>query len=234
MKKIAFWISIVLCAALLAFASACTGSSAAYQLSPLPAPAPDSDNMFGIDKNINVVTTESGVSSIEEYLNRPDVAYFDVRMFYDPAGFSVIGGEANLTQTLPGYRVVPFPYLGTLSEMPVPNAYEGKCLYNIVWGADGGITSITPNYAESERIIGEIFPKDKAIFFMCGGGGYSALARTMLIKLGWDANKIYNTGANWFYTGDKGIDLKISSTNSEIATWRVDYAFIDFDTLTPR
>ena len=68
---------------------------------------------------------------------------------------------------------------------------------------------------------------------MCGGAGYAALTRGLLIHMGWDANLIYHVGANWSYEGNRGIDLRIAGEDSEIATWRADYIFIDFENLTP-
>jgi len=195
----------------------------AEQLEPLPPPEPDG-GPFGVDVNINMTT-------IDDFLNRPDVAYVDMRMLYDPARFEAIGGDPNLSRTLPGYRIVPYPFLATLSAMPVENAYEGLTLYDVVWG-ENEITSISANYAESELILNELFPKDKVIFIMCGGAGYSALTRALLVHLGWDENKIYSTGGNWYYEGNESVDLTVNGNNQKIATWRANYAFIDFDKLT--
>jgi len=192
-------------------------------LSALPPPEPDG-GPFGVDVNINMTT-------IDGYLGRPDVAYIDVRMLYDPADFPSIGGVASLTQTLPGYRIVPYPFIATLSAMPVDNAYEGVTLFDVVWGEGREILSITPNYSESEIILNDLFPKDKIIFLMCGGAGYSSLTRVLLIHLGWEENMIYHTGGNWHYEGNMAIDMTISATDSNIATWRANYAYIDFDRL---
>ena len=43
---------------------------------------------------------------------------------------------------------------------------------------------------------------------MCGGGGYAGMTKDLLVKLGWDAHKIYNVGAYWTYTGDNNIEVK--------------------------
>jgi hypothetical protein len=86
-------------------------------------------------------------------------------------------------------------------------------------------------------IMEELFPKDKAIFLMCGGGGYAGMTKQLLICLGWDENKIYNTGANWNYTGDHALELVVypedKDGNKIYATWRADYAYIDFERLHP-
>jgi len=225
MKKTQALLSILFCLALLA--AACANGSptdSQEQFDPLPPPEPDG-GPFGVDVNINM-------STIDDFLGRPDVTYIDVRMLYDPADFEAIGGISSLTRTLPGYRIVPFPFLGTLSAMPVDNAYTGDCLFEIVWGDGHEILEAKPNFAESEFILNELFPKDKAIFFMCGGGGYSALTRALLVHHGWDANMIYNTGGNWLYEGNMALDMTISASNPGIATWRANYAFIDFDNLT--
>jgi len=215
----------VLCLLLLLSSCAAQGSPTdSQELTTLPIPEPDG-GPFGVDVNININT-------IDDFLGRSDVTYIDMRMLYDPAEFEAIGGISNLTQTLPGYRIVPFPFLGTLSAMPVANAYDGERLFEIVWGEGHEILSATPNYAESEIILSQLFPKDKVIFLMCGGGGYSALTRALLVNQGWDAGMIYNTGGNWHYEGNMSLDLTISASNPDIATWRANYAFIDFEHLT--
>ena len=226
MKKNSIPVIILFCLMLLLVSCANDDSPAdSQELTVLPPPEPDG-GPFGVDVNINMNT-------IDNYLGRPDVAYVDVRMLYDPADFEAIGGDSTLSRTLPGYRIAPLPYIATLSAMPVGNAYDGVKLFDVVWGENGGITSISANYAESSIILDELFPKDKIIFLMCGGAGYSSLVRALLIHQGWDESRIYHTGGNWHYEGDKSLDLTISSTNRNIATWRANYAFIDFEHLTP-
>ena len=44
---------------------------------------------MGIDKNINEAT-------IDEYLNRPDSVYRDMRMLEDPGNYEAIGGDRLL------------------------------------------------------------------------------------------------------------------------------------------
>ena len=230
MKKSYLLLSVLLCLAL--FLSACNAeisdtstqeTNKTETLSILPPPEPD-NGPFGIDSNINM-------STIDDFLNRPDVAYIDVRMLYDPANYEAIGGISRLTQTLPGYRVTPFPFIANLGTLPVEGRYEGDTLFTIVWGENRGeVVEITPNYVESEMILSELFPKDKIIFLMCGGAGYSSLARGLLLSQGWDPSKVYHTGGNWHYTGSKGLDMQFGDGDG-IATWRVNYAHIDFSRL---
>ena len=86
-------------------------------------------------------------------------------------------------------------------------------------------------------ILEELFPKDQAIFLMCGGGGYAGMMKELLIYLGWDPELLYNVGANWTYTGDHAQELVIYPEDADgekiYATWRADYAYLDFDRLHP-
>jgi len=199
-------------------------------MNALPSPDVDSNSMFGVDKNINM-------STIDNFLGRDDVAYIDVRMLFDPADFAAIGGEADLTRTIRGFRVVPYPFVATLSQLPVSGAYVGPCLYTLTWNENGGVASAAPNFEEADMVLGELFPKDKAIFLMCGGGGYSGMMKSLLIHLGWDETLLYNIGGNWTYTGENTLELTVypedAADHRIYATWRADYATIDFSRLHP-
>ena len=154
MKKL-LSISVVLL--LLLSLAACGTASKAPAQKPLPAAAPDASSQFGVDKNINMATVDS-------WLGRTDVAYRDVRLLFDTADFAAIGGQADLTRTIRGFRIVPYPYMATLPALPVSGAYGGERLFDVTWGTDGSIASAKPNYAESKMILEELFPKDKAVF----------------------------------------------------------------------
>lgn len=221
MKKHYFLFTLIL---MLSILSAC-GTT---EQPKLPASAPDASSQFGVDKNINIDT-------IDNWLDRDDVVYRDVRMLFDPADYAAIGGDADLSRTIEGFKVVPFPYIATLSKLPVSGAYEGDCLYTAEWAEDGTLVSADPNYEESLMVLEELFPKDKAIFLMCGGGGYSGMMKSLLIYLGWDAEKLYNVGGNWNYKGANTLELIVypedADGNKIYATWRADYAYIDFSHL---
>ena len=224
MKKALIFILVCLSCA---FLISCAQEPA---LQPLPAAQTDENSQFGVDKNINMET-------IDDYLGREDVAYRDVRMLFDPANYAAIGGEADLTRTITGFKIVPYPYLATLSQLPVEGAYNGSCLFTVVWTEGGKVESAKANYVESVQIMEELFPKDKAIFLMCGGGGYAQMTKELLIYLGWDEAKLYNIGANWTYTGKNALELIIypedANGQKTYATWRADYAYIVFDKLQP-
>ena len=196
----------------------------------LPPPQEDAGSQFGVDININMDT-------IDDYLGREDVAYRDVRMLFDPADYGAIGGEADLSRTIQGFRVVPSPYLATLAALPVSGAYQGDALFTVEWNDDGTIASVRENYQESMLVLEDLFPRDKAIFLMCGGGGYAGMMKALLLELGWEETLLYNIGGNWTYTGENSVELIVYPEDAEedniYATWRADYAYIDFSLLHP-
>ena len=142
---------------------------------------------FGIDKNINEET-------IDKYLNRKDVVYRDMRMLIDPAKYENIGGDSYLSGFIKGFEVIPYPFLAPTINLPteVGEGYTGDNLFSLE------NDSYKPNYKESLEIIESLFPKDKSIFLMCGGGGYASMTKNLLISLGYDQNKIYNVGGYWY------------------------------------
>ena len=175
---------------------------------------------LGIDKNINEET-------IDNYLNRSDSVYRDVRMLEDPGNYAAIGGDSYLSGFVKGFEVVPYPYLTEVKGLPeeVGNSYQGRVLFTEQ--EDG---TYKANYKESLEILEYYFPKDKNIFLMCGGGGYAGMTKKLLVSLGWDKDKIYNTGGYWFYNGDNNIITKRGE--NEYDFWKVVYHDINFDTLT--
>ena len=76
-----------------------------------------------------------------------------------------------------GFEVVPYPYLVNVSGLPkeVGDTYKGNTLFT---EKDGKYTA---NYKESMDILEYLFPKDKNIFLMCGGGGYAGMTKNLLV-----------------------------------------------------
>lgn len=124
-----------------------------------------------------------------------------------PPDYAAIGGSALLDFMLEGFKLVPFPYIGTLQELPVEGAYEGPVLFDIEWADDGTVAKAEPRYEESQLILEELFPKDRPLFLMCGAGGYVGMTRQLLIHLGWDPELVYNIGGAWVYTGYKAVPV---------------------------
>ena len=177
---------------------------------------------FGIDKNINE-------STIDEYLGRSDSVYRDMRMLKDPGNYEAIGGDSYLSGFVQGFEVVPYPYLTNVTGLPeeVGETYTGATLFT---QDESG--NYVANYEESMEILEAIFPRDKNIFLMCGGGGYAGMTKTMLVALGWDENKIYNVGAYWSYNGNNKVEVKKTIDGEDYYNFSiVPYYNIDFTTL---
>lgn len=177
---------------------------------------------LGIDANVNE-------ASIDKYLGREDSVYRDMRMLIDPAEYENIGGDAYLSGFVKGFEVVPYPYLVNVVGLPaeVGKSYEGKTLFTLT---DDG--KYIANYEESMEVMEYLFPKDKNIFLMCGGGGYAGMTKSMLVALGWDENKIYNTGGYWYYEGKNNVIVKNDSHKKVTYDfWKVAYHDIDFEQL---
>lgn len=192
---------------------------------PKPEVSEGERGQLGIDKNVNE-------STIDKYLNRSDSVYRDMRMLKDPGNYAAIGGDAMLSGIVKGFEVVPLPYLVNVTGLPeaVGSTYTGKTLFTEKNG------NYTANYEESLSILESLFPKDKVIFLMCGGGGYAGMTKALLVANGWDGDKIYDAGGYWFYEGENKIEIKRTKANGEIVYdfWKLAYHDIDFDTLTPK
>ena len=179
--------------------------------------------MLGIDKNINE-------SNIDQYLGREDSVYRDMRMLKDVANYEAIGGDSYLSGFVKGFEVIPYPYLTEVKGLPdaVGKAYNGKTLFK--QNDDG---TYSANYEESLSILEYIFPKDKNIFLMCGGGGYAGMTKNLLVALGWNQDKIYNVGGYWNYEGNNKVEVKRTVNGKDVYDfWKVNYHNIDFDSLT--
>ncbi len=227
MKKYIWWSTIVavvlIVGAFLLGRYACPNTG----LKELPKPelAEGERGKLGVDKNVNEKT-------IDEYLGRDDAVYIDLRMQKDPGYFEAIGGDSYLSGFVDGFEVVPFPYIVNVTDLPeaVGYTYNGETLFH----NDG--SNYTANYKESLEILENLFPKDKYIFLMCGGGGYSGMMKKMLVALGWDESKIYVVGGHWFYEGKNNVEVKRIDDDNNIVYdfYKVPYHEIDFKALTKK
>ena len=190
---------------------------------PMPELSEGQRGELGIDKNINE-------STIDQYLGREDSVYRDMRLLKDPGNYEAIGGDSYLSGFVKGFEVVPLPYLVNVTGLPeaVGETYTGKTLFTM---KDGKYTA---NYEESLAILEYLFPKDKNIFLMCGGGGYAGMTKALLVSQGWDEKKIYDVGAYWSYEGKNNIEVKRKTSDGKTVYdfWKIPYHDIDFDSLT--
>lgn len=217
MKKI---ISILITITLIFITTACN-----KELKQLPKPETTTGlrGQLGIDKNINEET-------IDQYLNRPDSLYYDMRMLVDVAKYENIGGDSYLSGFIKGFEAIPLPLVVTVKGLPeeVGETYQGKTLYTLT--EEGKYIA---NYEESLTYLEYFFPKDKVLFLMCGGGGYAGMMKNMLVNLGWNQDKIYNVGGYWYYKGNN--DIKVKRTVDDKVKydfWKVTYHDIDFKQFT--
>ena len=190
---------------------------------PTPEVTGGERGLLGIDKNINEKT-------IDNYLGRSDSVYRDMRMLKDPANYENIGGDSNLSGFIKGFEIVSYPYLTPANGLPeaVGESYKGETLFK--QNEDG---SYSPNYTESMEILEYLFPKDKNIFLICGGGGYAGMTKELLTSLGWDENRIYNVGGYWYYDGKNKVEVKKEKDGKTYYEfWKVPYHNIDFKSLT--
>lgn len=192
---------------------------------PLPAPelASGERGKMGIDANVDETT-------IDEYLGREGVVYRDVRMLVDDYDWEAIGGDSRLSGYVEGFEVVPLPYLMPVEGVPeeVGEGYSGPTLFR---RGDGG--EWVPAFYESMDILEDLFPPDKDIILMCGGGGYAGMAKELLVNLGWRADHIWNAGGWWYYEGDHAVKVARDNGHGQM-TWdfhEVPYHDIDFSVL---
>ena len=206
------------------------GKTIEYTDKPLPAPELSEGlrGKYGIDKNINETT-------IDNYLNRSDTVYRDVRMLVDSASWENKGGDRYLTGYIKGFEVIPSPYLASYTDAYIKQKekenvyglYTGKTLFTLQ--EDG---TYTPNYKESMEILEAIFPKDKNIFIICGAGGYAGQVKGMLISLGWNKELVRDIGGYWYYNGKNSVQVKETIDGKDYYNFsKVPYYNIDFDSL---
>ena len=91
---------------------------------PKPKVTGGERGQLGIDKNVNE-------STIDQYLNRDDAVYRDMRMLKDPGNYEAIGGDSYLSGFVDGFEMVPFPYIVNVTGLPdaVGDTYKGKTLF---------------------------------------------------------------------------------------------------------
>lgn len=184
---------------------------------------------YGIDKNINEKT-------IDNYLNRSDTVYRDVRMLIDTATWENKGGDRYLSGYIKGFEVIPSPFLANYTDEyieqkkieNISGLYSGPTLFKL---DNNG--NYTPNYKESMDILESIFPKDKNIFIICGAGGYAGQVKQMLVKLGWNEELVRDIGGFWYYEGSNSIKVKETIDGKDYYNFsKVPYYNIDFTSLT--
>ena len=62
------------------------------------------------------------------------------------------------------------------------------------------------------------------------------MMKNMLVALGWDASKIYNTGGYWYYDGENNVSVKRELADGSVVYdfWKVPVHQINFGELTEK
>ena len=106
----------LLCICFLLFTSACSCKKSVEVPKADDGTFNMNDQTFGVDKNVNINT-------IDKYLGLENVAYRDMRLLVDSAGYDgLIPGASSgmLTATIEGFRISPLPYIVNLWEGMLP------------------------------------------------------------------------------------------------------------------
>jgi len=125
-----------------------------------------------------------GVENLDQYLNRDDVVYIDLRDFKD-----------YTMKHFRNFEVIP--YFAYIFNAEAHTDATKVQLYG------GTIAAPVAVYEESDELLETLFPKDKTLFLMCQSGGRVAQLMKILEVKGYDMSKIYNVGGVGQYTDAK-------------------------------
>lgn len=146
----------------------------------LPAPLIDAN-----DEQPYAATNSSiNVDNLDEYLNRDDVVYIDIRDY-----------NAYAQKHFKNFEVVP--YFGFIFNA------EAHTDANMVQLYGGSSEEPIDVYEQSDALLNAIFPKDKTLFIMCEAGGRVTQMMQILDAKGYDMTKVYNVGGVGQYTDPK-------------------------------
>jgi len=166
-------------------------------IAELPNPFKDTATTF------NVADSNISSSNFDQYAERTDVRYIDLR------------NAADYTKShLAGFECVEF-FANILDQS---SDHSGNQLFYKVTNQDQSVDFVA-RYAESVEILEDLFPKTETIFFMCQSGGRVATAMQILQKYGWDMNRIYNIGGmNQYGESKYRVDCQLPTEASPLVT----------------
>lgn len=149
-------------------------------LAELPAPQvdPDHENPYSAENS------SVNVENLDEYLNRSNAVYIDLRDYDD-----------YTEKHFKNFEVVPF-FAFLFNE----EANTNEEMIQLYGGTPEEPVDV---YEQSDAILGSIFPKDKVIFLTCQSGGRVPHLMNILEAKGYDMDKIYNVGGVGQYTDSK-------------------------------
>lgn len=133
------------------------------------------------DAMISPINTKN----IDEYMFRDDVQYVDLRNSESILNDGYIAGF----EFIPYYSIIAsFSEHDALFQMKSTKDSDGKTIHA---GQVGGFIA---QYEESEKMIENLFSKEKYIFLISVGGSESAYLINLLIQLGYNGELLYNVG----------------------------------------
>ena len=169
----------------------------------LPAPLVD-ENAEAIYSADNSSIT---VDNLDEYMNREDVMYIDIRDYNDYA-----------KKHFKNFEVIPyFGYVFNAEANTNPDMIQ---LYG------GTPAEPVAVYEQSDALLNAMFPKDKTLFIMCEKGGRVTQLMQLLDAKGYDMSNIYNIGGMGQY-----VDKKYSDHITDTYEFELDATY-NFEGLT--
>lgn len=146
-------------------------------------------------------------TNLYEYMDREDSVYYDLRDEGSVKGSALDQYSAG---HLKGFKNVDFfnyIFPTVLRTTTVPTGERGTTLFYL---AEDG--TFAPNYADSVKILEELFPKDKNLFLMCAAGSRVVTMMQILDQYGWDMSRVYNIGGFGDYSGDEYKDYVLTAS----------------------
>lgn len=174
-------------------------------MAQLPAPV-DTTKEYKASKDATELTKcEAGVhaadcssinaDNLDQYLNRLDTVYIDLRDFKD-------------TQSKHFRNFEQIPFFGLI--------YSKEASDDMVQLFSGDTKAPTATYEESAELLEELFPRDKNIFLLCQSGGRVAMMMDILKAHGYDMSKVYNIGGIAHYTDNKYAPLLVETLELKV------------------
>lgn len=154
--------------------------SGSSSLGELPAPLLDEN----AEKPYAATNSSITVDNLDQYLNREDVVYIDIREY-----------DAYAQKHFKNFEVIP--YFGWIFNEDAHNNPDMVQLYG------GSPEEPVDVYEQSDALLNAAFPKDKTLFIMCESGGRVTQMLQVLDAKGYDMDKIYNIGGIGQYTDSK-------------------------------
>jgi len=142
-------------------------------------PNTDEDPIDGVENDdkdeIEPLPEDLNMSNIDQYLDRPNTQYIDLRNFDD----KMAGGWID------GFHIIPF---------------FGYLEYENILVRSGSTWTFTEDDIKSSRALQNLFDENKDIVLICAAGARAGYVREALLSLGYE--NVWNAGGLRDYNGD--------------------------------